>query len=359
MSDHAAVPSAVCLGEGMVMLAAAEPGPLSDAELLRRSTGGAECNVAGGLAALGIDATWISRLGADPFGDFIAADLAERAVSVLAERDHYRPTGIYVKEQTPTGSRMHYYRSGSAASAITDELFDVPDIAAAIGGSQLVHTSGITAGVVGDPDALLAGLQERRDTHGFVLSVDLNWRPALWRDRDRGPLRRLLAAADLVLLGEDEASAALGADGLTAVRDVLGPRPTVVLKSDSHVATAQTPDGAVVEMPALKVDVVEPIGAGDGFAAGYLAALLAGLPTAQCLRAGHLMAACVLSVPGDHAAPPAPAVWKALLGSSAADWSEIRVGPDGIDAPVDLIAPVLDGPPGAASEVDLGNQTRR
>jgi 2-dehydro-3-deoxygluconokinase len=325
----------------MVMLASADGRALARAELLRRSAGGAECNVAGGLAALGISASWVSRLGSDPFGDFIAADLAERGVRVLAERDADRPTGLYVKEQSAGASRMHYYRVGSAASAITPELFDIPEVTDALAVADLVHTSGITAGIVEEPDRLLAELEACRATHGFELSVDLNWRPVLWRGRDLGPLRRLVAAADLLLLGEDEALACLGTDGLAAVRDLVGRRPTIVLKSDSHLATAQTADGQITEVPALTVEVVEPIGAGDGFAAGFLAARLEGRPMTQCLRAGHLMAASVLSVPGDHAAPPPAEVRAALLQSSDADWSATRVGPGGIDSPV---LPPADSP---------------
>ena len=106
-----------------------------------------------------------------------------------------------------------------------------------------------------------------------------------------------------------------------------------MLKDDKHVATAATPDGTVVTVPALQVEVLDPIGAGDAFAAGYLAADLAGLSMEQRLRLGHLNAACVLAVAGDHASPPDTEVREALLTCGADDWARTQVTPSGISSP--------------------------
>ena len=78
---------------------------------------------------------------------------------------------------------------------------------------------------------------------------------------------------------------------------------TLVVKNDAHTALVLEPDGRRTEVPALTVEVVEPVGAGDAFAAGFLAGTLQGLPMKQRLRLGHLSAAAVLAVPEDHAAP--------------------------------------------------------
>lgn len=324
----------VCLGEAMAVLHPADGGPLAGADLLRRSVGGAEANVAGGLAGLGVPTAWVSRLGVDPFGDVVIDDLEHRGVRVLVERDDQRPTGLYVKEPTAGGgSRMHYYRAGSAAAAMEDGLLDVPAIAEALAGATVVHTSGITAGILAPESGLLRRLVQLRDEHGFTLSVDLNWRPALWAGRDIDPLVTLLRAADVVLLGADEAEASLGATDVDAIRAVVGPRPSLVVKSDSHTAAEHHPDGTVTEVPALVVDVVEPVGAGDGFAAGYLGALVDGLDATSRLRQGHLVAAGVLATHGDHAAPPAPDVRRVLLDCAPEEWSVTQVGADGISSP--------------------------
>ncbi|NEA34015.1 sugar kinase [Streptomyces sp. SID13031] len=335
------VPRAVCLGEAMIMLAAETGAPLEDVETFRRSVGGAECNVAGGLAALGVPTGWISRLGADGFGRHVLRDLESRGVEVGGvEDDPTRPTGLYVKHTINGRTRMHYYRSGSAAAAMDADFLDRPAVRNRLVGAELVHTTGITAAISTTAAALLDRLAALRDMLGLTLSVDLNWRPALWRDTDPAPLWRLLRAADVVLIGADEAAVFAGTGDPDELRRLFGPRATIVVKSDAHVALALEPDGRRTEVPALTVEVVEPVGAGDAFAAGYLAGTLQGLPMAQRLRLGHVSAAAVLAVPDDHATPPDARTRQALLDCSEEDWAGTQVGPAGIRSPA-LVGGVL------------------
>ena len=323
----------VCLGEAMVVLRPEGDQPLAAATTLRRSVGGAEANVAGALAGLGVRTAWVSRLGQDPFGDFVADDLAARGVDVEVERDPQRPTGLYVKDPAPEGSRMHYYRAGSAAAAMDADLLDRPGVAEALATAAVVHTSGITAGILEEGTTMVTRLLALRDELGFRLSVDLNWRPALWAGRGIGPLLDLLRAADIVLLGADEARAALGVHTPQDLRELVGDRPRLVIKADSHAAGEHDPDGTTTEVSALRVDVVEPVGAGDGFAAGYLAALVDGIGPVGRLRQGHLVAAGVLAATGDHATPPAADVRARLLDCSEDAWAATRVSAAGIDSP--------------------------
>jgi 2-dehydro-3-deoxygluconokinase len=80
-------------------------------------------------------------------------------------------------------------------------------------------------------------------------------------------------------------------------------------------------------VPALTVDVVEPVGAGDAFAAGFLAGLLRGESAKRCLRLGHVTAASALSVTGDHGPLPDEAEMSRLLGESAEAWSARDIAP--------------------------------
>lgn len=330
----AELPRAICLGEAMIVLAAAGA-PLEDVETFRRSVGGAESNLAGGLAALGIPTGWISRLGGDGFGRHVLRDLRARGVEVGGvEENPARPTGLYVKHTVDARTRMHYYRSASAAAAMDPAFLDRPAVRSRLAAADVVHTTGITAALSATTAAMLDHLAELRDTLGFRLSVDLNWRPLLWQDTDPAPLWRLLRAADVVLLGAEEAELFAGTSEPDELREALGPRATLVLKADAHVAVALEPDGRRAAVPALTVEVVEPVGAGDAFAAGFLAGLLQELPMEQRLRLGHLTAAAVLAVPGDHAPPPAPEVRQALLTCSDDEWSATRVGPAGVSSPV-------------------------
>lgn len=314
--------AAICLGEAMIMLAGG-PGPLADVEVFRRSVGGAECNVAGGLAALGVPTGWISRLGDDGFGQHVLRDLQARGVDVGGvELDPYRPTALYVKESDDGRSRMHYYRTGSAAAAMAPGFLDRLEVRERLAQAKLVHTTGITAAISASSSDMLERLAT--EPREFLLSVDLNWRPVLWRERDPEPLWRLLNAADIVLIGADEAEVFAGTGDADELYERLGAK-TLVVKDDANTAILLEPDGRT-EVPALSVDVVETVGAGDAFAAGFLAATLQGLPAVQRLRLGHLTAAAVLTAPEDHAPPPAAAERERLLNATDEEWAATKIG---------------------------------
>jgi len=92
-------PHITCVGEALIVLAA-QRGPLETAESFVRGAAGAEVNVATTLAALGISTSIITRVGADGFGRYLSAHLAEAGVDISAVlADTARPTGLYVKQR--------------------------------------------------------------------------------------------------------------------------------------------------------------------------------------------------------------------------------------------------------------------
>jgi 2-dehydro-3-deoxygluconokinase len=107
-----------------------------------------------------------------------------------------------------------------------------------------------------------------------------------------------------------------------------------VIKDGDRQALVIDQDANVLAEPALHVEVMEPVGAGDAFAAGLLTGMVRGEPVARCLRRGHLAAAAVLRVHADIAAPPSDAQAAALLDASPADWAKTTIGPNGISGPV-------------------------
>ncbi|MEV7929318.1 MULTISPECIES: sugar kinase [unclassified Kitasatospora] len=336
-------PTAVCVGESMAVLLPDRPGPLEAVENFRLSVGGAESNVAGALAALGVPTAWISRVGDDGFGRRLLAEVAARGVDVSAVAvDPHRPTGLYLKEVGgatghhhdlgPGRSRLHYHRRGSAAAALSPALLADPAAVRLLSGARLLHLSGITAALSDDCLALLRALLADRRPERTV-SFDLNWRPALWHDRDPAVLPPLLDAADLLLIGADEAEAAFGTGEPAALRRRFASPATVVVKDAARLVTALERDGTAVSEPALAVEVVEATGAGDAFAAGYLAGTIRGLDQRRRLRLGHLSAACALTAHGDQAELPPAAVVAALLDASPADWAATRVSVEGITGP--------------------------
>jgi 2-dehydro-3-deoxygluconokinase len=314
------LPTAVCVGESLAALLPDQAAPLEDVTTFHQSIGGAEANVARGLAALGVPAAWAGRVGADGFGRRIIRDLTADGVDTSAVViDPVHPTGLYVKEMSAEGSRLHYYRTGSAGAALGPELLDDPVAGPVFAAAELIHLSGITAALSDSALELVRAILRRRRP-GRLVSFDLNWRPGLWLGRDPSVLQELLNAADIALLGADEAAEVFGTGVPEELRALLPGPSTLVIKDDARPATAMDRTGVTAERP-LTVDVVEPVGAGDAFAAGYLAGVLRGYDQRRSLRLGHVMAAATLSVRGDHGAPPPARDVDALLDSAPRDWA--------------------------------------
>ncbi|MFJ4226444.1 sugar kinase [Paenarthrobacter nicotinovorans] len=322
--------SAVCVGETMAMLTPAQAVPLHMASELHCGIGGAESNVAMGLAAMGLETHWVSRVGHDGFGTRILNDLRDHGVGVTGvEVDAERPTGLYVKvpaqESDPDGgSSVLYYRQGSAASAMGPDTLSNPAVSSLLDNASLIHLSGITAALSPDCLSLLEELlTSPRD--GRIISFDVNWRAALWAGQDRAVLQRLANLADVVLVGKDEAEHAFGTTDEAELRRLMPNPGVLVIKNEAISAIALDKAGTREEVPALSVAVVEPVGAGDSFAAGYLSGLLYGLGQKESLRRGHVAAACTLTVHGDRGPLPPADELAAILDSSDDAWAAIHV----------------------------------
>ncbi|MEU8519605.1 sugar kinase [Streptomyces sp. NPDC048577] len=364
----------VCLGESMVTFLPSRPGRLADVPAFARAIGGAESNVACVLAAAGHRARWVGRVGRDGFGDHLVDAIAAYGVDVSAvRRDAARPTGIYFRTATDRANDTHevaYYRAGSAASAMSPLTVPYDSVA----GGRILHLSGITAALSADCLALMRTLTAPRPARPLV-SFDVNHRPALWRGvPGAGVLLELARGADLVFVGEDEARQVWGLSGPTAIRAALPEPAVLVVKRGAAGAvvfarapgprhagaeavpapagdTASSPSSAalpsvaaaspapaggpgsvpaqdtVTAVPAPVVEVVAPVGAGDGFAAGFLSATLRGLGPRERVRYGHLMAAAALTVPGDLAAPPRRTHADRLVALDDAAWETLHLGP--------------------------------
>ncbi|WP_432057243.1 sugar kinase [Streptomyces sp. bgisy022] len=325
----------VAIGESMVAFRPVRPGRLADVPAFDRGIGGAESNVACVLAAAGHTTRWVGRVGADGFGDHLVEAIGAHGVDVShVRRDPDRPTGVYFRTAGDRSTDAHevaYYRAGSAASAMSPDGVDP----AAVRAGRILHLSGITAALSDGCRDLMRDLTARRPGRPLV-SFDVNHRPGLWRD-GHGPevLLDLARGADIVFVGDDEAREAWGLRGARAVREALPEPRLVVVKQgrDGAVALERDPDGrpdadgTVTFVPALHVDVVAAVGAGDAFAAGFLSATLRGLPVRDRLRHGHLTAAAALTAPGDLAPPPARALADRLAALDDTAWGRLRLGP--------------------------------
>ncbi|MGO4616884.1 sugar kinase [Nocardia sp. 2YAB30] len=325
---------AVTVGEGLAVLVA-QPGPLEESETFERTAGGAEANVATVLTQLGVDTAWLSRVGDDGFGRYLVHHLADRGVDVSAVgTDPRRPTGVYVKERgggsgratdlAERASRMLYYRTGSAASALSAADLAALPAAQLLDGCELIHFTGITTALSESATELTEALISLpRD--GRLVSFDLNYRHALWTGRGTAVaeiLARHVRGSDVAFLGADEALAVFGTGHADELRALFPEPRQLIVKNDRHTVTGF--DGTQrIEVPALTLDVTERIGAGDAFAGGYLAALLHGRPLEQRLRLGHLCAAAALTGSGDVAELPPRPVLERLADIDESTWAEL------------------------------------
>ncbi|HEY1175378.1 MAG TPA: sugar kinase [Phytomonospora sp.] len=294
-------PQILCVGETMALVTPTEPLRLADAEHFALAHGGAESNVAAHLTELGLPTAWISRLGADPLGDRVLGAIEAHGVDTRWVVRDPAPTGLYLKDPGPCGTRVFYYRAGSAASRMSAADID----AWPLDGARWLHLTGITPALSDSCAALVPALIARARAHGLGVSFDANYRPALWPVDRAGPaLLDLARSADVVLVGLDEAQTLWGAETAEDVAASLtGPRHVVVKDGDVEAVEFTRDDSGATEVhrvPARAVEVVEPVGAGDAFAAGFLAALLKGRAPADRLALGHSLAAWTLGSTGDH-----------------------------------------------------------
>lgn len=329
-----------CLGEPLALVAAADldaPGPAMHA-------GGAEANVAAGTAVLGTPTSFLSRVGGDAEGRRIVEHLRAHGVEVDGvDVDHEGFTGRYAKTEGVDDAgepvtASTYRRAGSAAAAMGPEFLTRPAVAAALARARIVHTSGITPALSPSCAALTRALLRDRTGVTGTVTFDVNWREQLWPDGDPSLVVELARCADVVLVGSDEAERVLGTGTPDGVRTLLPEPRTVVVKDGAVRAVAVDRDGAQIAVPALAVDVVEPVGAGDSFAAGFLHGLARGEDLRTCLRRGHAGAAATLTVRADFATLPAESM-TALLSCDDATWATAHVGPEAVRVGNALLKP--------------------
>lgn len=257
MSTAAPRAGLVTAGETMGLVIQAAPGSMRNGEPMSFGIGGSESNVAIGVRRLGVLATWIGRVGADPPGDLIRRELRAERVDVIAGTDP-APTGLMIRwRPTAMHARVTYHRRHSAGSQL--RAADIPDHA--VRAPAVFHATGITLALGNGPAAAVTHAIAVARAAGTVVSFDLNYRRALWPESEAAPA--------LVLIK-------LGAAGCLA-----------------------RIDGATYELSAPAVTVLDTVGAGDAFVAGYLAELMEGAGPERRLATAVAAGAFAVSVSGD------------------------------------------------------------
>jgi 2-dehydro-3-deoxygluconokinase len=296
----------VTFGETMVRLSAGGGRRLEEATTLDVSIGGTESNVAVALSRLGLRVAWLSALADNALGRRIDADLRRHGVDtshvIWSASDR---AGVYFLDPgvAPRPTRVLYDRVDSAVSRVDPASIDYSVVAK----SAALHLTGITPALSPACASVCHQLADTAVRCGIPIVLDVNYRARLWNaGAAAAGLAPLMARADLLLCGAGDAATIWGLGGNPD--DIAGAlldrsqAELVIVTLAADGAFAMTRGGERFLHPAIPVSVVDPVGAGDAFAAGFLSRWLldaSDIPTA--LRAGVAMAALKMTIPGDLA----------------------------------------------------------
>ncbi len=305
MTDGSGAPRVLLFGEALVGYGSVEP-TLRTATQFTRFPGGADLNVAVGLSLLGVAATWASVLGEDAHGDYLADAVADLGITALVRRAA-GPTALMFKagggDRDPEVLQV---RHDTAFAQHADALLtgDVLGMA----GIDHLHLTGITLGISPVVRAAALSLLEAALAAGISVSFDPNLRLNLWPDRDEMAriVNTVAARASVVMPGIGEGRLLTGQQEPEAVADSYlraGARE-VVIKLGATGARAWNSDGETARSRTFAVTPIDTVGAGDGFAAGYLAGLLTGANLQQRLDQAAAVGALVTTRRGDLTAMP-------------------------------------------------------
>ena len=288
-------------GETMAMWVAEQTGDLAQVERFHKRIAGADSNVAIGLARLGFNVAWLSRVGADSLGRFVRATLQAEGLNCQhLETDPQHPTGFQLKSRVDDGSdpQVEYFRRGSAAShlnrsAITPQLL----------GAGHLHATGIPPALSASCRELSFELMQGMRAAGRTVSFDPNLRPSLWANQQTmiREINALAGLADWVLPGLGEGRLLTGFD------DPADIAAFYLDQGAEAVAIKLGPDGAYYRthldqgfVAAVRVDkVVDTVGAGDGFAVGMISALLENLSFPEAVQRGNWIGSRAVQSRGD------------------------------------------------------------
>lgn len=300
------MPDVITMGEVMVQFNAVTRGPLRHVSLFEKHAAGAEGNVAIGVARLGSSSGIITRVGDDEFGHFLLGALRAENVDtshVTVDRDS--PTGVYFIQRgypIPEKSSSVYYRRNSAGSKIGSTDVDQKYI----GSAKIFHITGITPALSESAKEATVLAVKSAKQQGVLVSMDTNVRLKLWtKENARKILLPLCKIADILFTSGPDSKIILGEDDPVRVAENLHRDGvvTVVVKLGEKGAFASS-KGVTASQPVVRAPVEDPTGAGDSFAAAFLATQLKGWTLQDSLRAAAATAALVVTVRGDYEAIP-------------------------------------------------------
>jgi 2-dehydro-3-deoxygluconokinase len=308
----------VCFGELLLRLAAPARELLLQSSRLDVHVGGAEANVAVGLACLGHDSAMVSQVPANALGDAAIGHLRRYGVTVGGVARCEGRMGLYFHSPGAglRGGSIVYDREGSSFALAGADDYDWNKLLA---GADLLHLSGITPALGQRPaDAAIAAAEVAR-SRGVKVSFDGNYRAQLWKEREpKNTLCRLVDKADILFGNYKDVSLLLGreftGDGEERRRQAAEAAFEAFPNLQMIASTARRVDDSNSHLIAARIDrrecgfqtgevvvggIVDRIGTGDAFAAGVLHGLLTGADQQLAANYGLALACLKHGLAGD------------------------------------------------------------
>lgn len=287
----------VTFGEPLLRLTPPNFQRYEQTQLFERHVGGSELNTSVGLARLGLDVAFFSRMTDDPIGRLIERELITQGVHTdeIIWTDEGR-TGIYYMEEakSPRPSQVTYDRLHSAISLM--QPIHIPDEFPA---TKLFHLSGITPALSDSAYRTSLALLEQAKENAAKISFDVNYRAKLWSIETAAErCKPFIEAADVVFIAQRDALRLYHVETLEALH-AMSPQAVIVMTQGSAGAVAIDSDGEIYSQGIFEAETVCRIGGGDAFSAGFLYAYLQFGDVQKALQYGAATAALKYSLPGD------------------------------------------------------------
>ena len=302
----------VTFGEAMIRLSPSHFQRLEQATGLDLYVGGAELNVAVGVTRFGMKSAWISKLPKNGLGYLIRNRAQEFGVdgSHIVWSDRGR-AGIYFVEfgASPRASSVLYDRANSAISMIQPGEIDWTKV---FNGSKHFHVSGITPALSASASEVTVEALKAAKKAGLTVSYDLNYRKKLWSPADAKKIQEpIMADVDVLITTEEDTNVVFGIKekNYEAVAEKLAQTfkfkvVAITLREDLSVwrnnwTAIAYQDGKIYKDKKYEVEIVDRVGAGDSFTAGFLYGWIKEKDVEKGVRYGNAFAALKHTVPGD------------------------------------------------------------
>ena len=295
----------ITIGDAMVAMCPKEKGPILFCNTFERKIGGAELNVAIGCARLGLKSGWISRLRQDDFGKHILKTVRGEGIdtSQIELVEGYQ-TSVYFREVMANGdSRSFYYRENSPTSTMTAESLDENYFR----NSKVLHITGVFPSINDNNKEILLKAVELAKKNNLLISFDPNIRLKMWtKSQAREFINKFFSEVDILLVGDEEISILIDEEDTNeAIKKFhdLG-IDKVVVKRGAKGAIGS--DGSnIYDVAAIKPKaLIDTVGAGDGFAAGFLSAYLKGDSFEESIEFANAVGSLVVGIEGDNEGLP-------------------------------------------------------